>query len=87
MKNLIYISTIIVLVLSSCKQKEATSQKEETKSFSSIEHKIDSTNIKHIFNRALTEGKSYEWLRDLTKNIGGRLSGCLLYTSPSPRDA
>jgi len=75
MKNLIYISTIIVLVLSSCKQKEATSQKEETKSFSSIEHKIDSTNIKHIFNRALTEGKSYEWLRDLTKNIGGRLSG------------
>ena len=35
----------------------------------------DSTNIKHLFNSALTEGKSYEWLRDLTQNIGGRLSG------------
>lgn len=35
----------------------------------------DSTNIKQLFNSALTEGKSYEWLRDLTQNIGGRLSG------------
>ncbi len=41
----------------------------------SIEEKIDSTNIKHFFNTALTEGQSYEWLRDLTQNIGGRLSG------------
>jgi carboxypeptidase Q len=41
----------------------------------SKEEKIDSTNIKHFFNAALTEGKSYEWLRDLTQNIGGRLSG------------
>ena len=37
--------------------------------------KVDSTQIKHLFNAALTQGKSYEWLRDLTKNIGGRLSG------------
>ena len=39
--------------------------------------KVDSTQIKHLFNAALTQGKSYEWLRDLTKNIGGRLSGSL----------
>ena len=37
--------------------------------------KIDSTNIKQFFNTALTQGQSYEWLRDLTQNIGGRLSG------------
>lgn len=41
----------------------------------SIQEKIDSTKIKHFFNSALTEGKSYEWLRDLTTNIGSRLSG------------
>ena len=41
----------------------------------SAEEKIDSTQIKHIFNTALTEGKSYEWLRDLTTNVGSRLSG------------
>jgi hypothetical protein len=41
----------------------------------SDEEKIDSTNIKQLFNSALTEGKSYEWLRDLTQNVGGRLSG------------
>lgn len=41
----------------------------------SSEEKIDSTNIKQIFNSALTQGKSYEWLRDLTQNVGGRLSG------------
>jgi carboxypeptidase Q len=41
----------------------------------SIEEKIDSTNIKTIFNSVLKNGKSYEWLRDLTQNIGGRLSG------------
>lgn len=39
------------------------------------EEKKDSTNIKHLFNTALLEGQSYEWLRDLTSNIGGRLSG------------
>lgn len=41
----------------------------------SAEEKADSINIKHFFNKALTKGKSYEWLRDLTKNVGGRLSG------------
>ncbi len=46
-----------------------------TKATSKKTHKVDSTNIKHLFNTALTQGKSYEWLRDLTTNIGGRLSG------------
>lgn len=41
----------------------------------SAEEKVDSTNIKQFFNKALTKGKSYEWLRDLTQNVGGRLSG------------
>lgn len=40
-----------------------------------LEEKKDSTQIKHIFNTALTQGKSYEWLRTLTKEIGARLSG------------
>ncbi|MEN8964939.1 MAG: M20/M25/M40 family metallo-hydrolase [Polaribacter sp.] len=43
----------------------------------STEEKKDSTSIKTLFNSALTDGKSYEWLRDLTQNIGGRLSGSL----------
>ncbi|MFL3661894.1 MAG: M20/M25/M40 family metallo-hydrolase [Polaribacter sp.] len=41
----------------------------------SSEQRKDSSAIKNIFNSVLREGKSYEWLRDLTQNIGGRLSG------------
>jgi hypothetical protein len=41
----------------------------------SAEEKIDSTNIKTLFTSVLKNGKSYEWLRDLTQNVGGRLSG------------
>jgi len=41
----------------------------------SSQEKVDSTNIKQLYNSALTDGQSYEWLRDLTSNIGGRLSG------------
>jgi hypothetical protein len=41
----------------------------------SAEEKQDSISIKQLFDSALTEGKSYEWLRYLTQNIGGRLSG------------
>lgn len=57
----------------SCK----TEHKETVKNANvlSTEEKADSTQIKHIFNTALTKGKSYEWLRDLTSNIGSRLSG------------
>ena len=59
-------------LLFSCVEKKDTLK--NSHSFSA-EEKIDSTHIKHFFNAALTKGKSYEWLRDLTGNIGGRLSG------------
>lgn len=35
----------------------------------------DSVTIRNIYNEALGNGKSYEWLRHLTKQIGPRLSG------------
>lgn len=35
----------------------------------------DSVAIRHIYNEALGNGRSYEWLRYLTKQIGPRLSG------------
>lgn len=35
----------------------------------------DSVAIRRIYNEALSNGKSYEWLRYLTKQIGPRLSG------------
>ena len=57
--------------VSSCNTK---SKQKVTLNFSPQEI-IDSTNIKSLFNSVLKDGKSYEWLRDLTQNIGGRLSG------------
>lgn len=64
--------TIAFLIIYSCQKSKET----ETVSMKlNKEEKVDSTQIKTIFNSALTEGKSYEWLRDLTQNIGGRLSG------------
>lgn len=62
----------ISLLIFSCVQK---SDKQATSIQLSTEEKKDSTNIKQLFNSALTQGKSYDWLRDLTQNIGGRLSG------------
>ncbi len=69
----IYVLVSTVLVLLACKEQ----QKNPSLSVNELtsEEKKDSTAIKHIFNSALTQGKSYEWLRDLTQNIGGRLSG------------
>ena len=55
----------------------ACNEKKETKTIAAeltAEEKVDKTNIKKIFDTALLNGKSYEWLRDLT-SIGGRLSG------------
>lgn len=37
----------------------------------------DAETIKKIYNSALTNGKSYEWLDFLSNQIGGRLSGSL----------
>lgn len=70
MKQLFLFLSIFAII--SCQTKTETEP--ETKGLTS-EEKIDSTQIKSIFNSALTKGKSYEWLRDLTQNIGGRLSG------------
>lgn len=72
--NKIY-ATILgsVLLVLSCNKENKTQTK--TLNLSLKEERLDSTNIKGLFNTALTEGKSYEWLRDLTTNIGGRLSG------------
>lgn len=70
MKKIIILLAIILLV--SCNSKETS----KTESFSlSTQEKVDSTAIKQLYNSALTQGQSYEWLRDLTSNIGGRLSG------------
>lgn len=63
-----------VFLLFSCAQKQ---EKAIISDELSAEEKQDSVNIKKLFDSALTEGKSYEWLRDLTQNIGGRLSGSL----------
>lgn len=44
-------------------------------SFSLFSQKEDSVFIKHISDEILTNGKSYDDLRHLTKQIGGRLAG------------
>ena len=71
MKKLSILFLFAIFIIA-CNEKKDTEQaiKELT-----AEEKIDKTNIKSIFDTALTKGKSYEWLRDLTTNIGGRLSG------------
>ena len=70
MKKILFLIFVSFFV-SSCNTK---SNQKVTQYFSS-EERIDSTNIKSLFNSVLKDGKSYEWLRDLTQNIGGRLSG------------
>ena len=42
---------------------------------SEINQKEDVTTIKQIFDTALTSGKAHDWLRFLSLQIGGRLSG------------
>jgi hypothetical protein len=71
MKKNILVFSLSILIFS-CTQKQA---KEISSNALSSEEKVDSTTIKVLFNSALTDGKSYEWLRDLTQNIGQRLSG------------
>lgn len=72
MKKIILCALVAILTTGCVSE---TTKKESNSNQVSKEEQIDSTNIKQFFNTALTEGKSYEWLRDLTKNIGGRLSG------------
>jgi carboxypeptidase Q len=71
MKNLILVFSFSIFIFSCTQKIEKTINSDALSS----EEKIDSTNIKTLFNAALTDGKSYEWLRDLTQNIGPRLSG------------
>lgn len=70
MRKIIFLFTICILA--ACNSNEPTVSKSLQLS---NEEKVDSTNIKQFYNSALTQGQSYEWLRDLTSNIGGRLSG------------
>ena len=44
-------------------------------SITSFAQKSDSLSIRTIFSETLENGKAYEWLYDLTENIGGRLAG------------
>lgn len=71
MKKIIFSLTLSIFLFSCNK----TTLNKSSETILSKEEKKDSTKIKSLFNTALTEGKSYEWLRDLTQNIGGRLSG------------
>ena len=71
MKNILRFISISFLLFSCAQQQEKLVNSKKL----SFEEKTDSTSIKKLFNSALTDGKSYEWLRDLTQNIGGRLSG------------
>jgi len=70
MKKILYL-IFVSFFISSCN----TKSNQKVTQYFSTEEKIDSTKIKSLFNSVLKEGKSYEWLRDLTQNIGGRLSG------------
>lgn len=70
MRKLLFLFALSILF--ACNTKESATT---TSTSLSNEEKVDSTQIKHLFNSALTQGQSYEWLRDLTGNVGGRLSG------------
>ncbi|CAM1370215.1 Zn-dependent amino-or carboxypeptidase, M28 family [Tenacibaculum sediminilitoris] len=73
MKKLTFlVLTSIAFFACKTEQKQTTTA---SKTYTEAAYKQDSTQIKKLFSIALTEGKSYEWLRDLTQNIGSRLSG------------
>jgi len=59
---------LLILLLISCLSSEMISQKVNTE---------DSLTIRSIYDMALLNGKSYEWLDYLSNEIGGRLSGSL----------
>lgn len=65
-----FIAISLLIVLVSCKN---TSN--ETKILENTNFKKDSTTIKQLFNTALSNGQSYQWLEVLSNEIGGRLSG------------
>ncbi|HSQ45919.1 MAG TPA: hypothetical protein VLM44_03265, partial [Lutibacter sp.] len=66
-----FIAIIILIALSSFNSVKTVKNSEPTVI------KTDSIVIKQLFNSALSNGKSYQWLDHLSNNIGGRLSGSL----------
>ena len=44
-------------------------------SYSQVTAKEDSITLRKIFDTALLDGMSYDWLDDLSNEIGSRLSG------------
>ena len=64
-----FLGLSILFVLSSCNDVKLTKQT------SQLVNKKDSTTIKQLFDAALTNGQSYQWLDKLSNDIGGRLSG------------
>ncbi|MFT4576500.1 MAG: carboxypeptidase Q [Polaribacter sp.] len=67
--SVLFIFAILLIACNETKKPKTTSTELTT------EEKTDESNIKKIFDSALLHGKSYEWLRDLTTNVGGRMSG------------
>jgi len=71
MKKLSILFLFAILTIACAENKETKTTSNEL----TTAEKVDAATIKKIFNSALLNGKSYEWLRDLTTNVGGRLSG------------
>ena len=67
--SLLFVFAFLLIACNNTKESKTTSTE------LTAEEKLDKSNIKKIFDSALLHGKSYEWLRDLTTNIGGRMSG------------
>lgn len=65
----IFFTASLLLAFVSCNKIEIKKEVQSTI------NKKDSTQIKQFFTSELTNGKSYEWLDELSNNIGGRLSG------------
>lgn len=63
MKKITFLSILTLLLISD--------------GFSQNVNQQDSLTIRNLFDMALLNGKSYDWLDDLSTQIGGRLSGSL----------
>lgn len=64
-----FIAVILIIAFSSFDSLKPIKNSEPTV------NKADSIVVKQLFNTALSNGKSYQWLDHLSNNIGGRLSG------------
>lgn len=64
-----FIAVILLIAFSSFDRLKSVKNSEPTV------NKADSIVVRQLFNSALSNGKSYQWLDHLSNNIGGRLSG------------